>query len=95
MSQSLTVELIGAARIIAGCSEVTVTLSEGATWRDITETLGRAVPALVGEVIARDGRDLLGAYTFNLGGRDFVGGLDELVEPPESGRATLMDFSDL
>lgn len=95
MSKTLTVELIGTARIVAGRREVALTLPEGATWRDATGALARAVPALMGEVITEDRRDLIGSYTYNLGGRAFVRDLDEAVEPPESGRVTLMDFSDL
>lgn len=95
MSKRLEVELIGAARVLAGRREVGVTLAEGATWRDAVAAVARAAPALVGEVITEDRRDLVGSYTFNLGGRDFVGDLDEAVQPPESGRVTLMDFSDL
>lgn len=95
MSKSLKVELMGAARIVAGRREVGVSLAEDATWRDAAGAVGREAPALVGEVIAKNKRDLVGGYAFNLGGRDFVLDLDEVVEPPESGHVTLMDFSDL
>jgi len=95
MSKSVTVELIGAARIIAGRGEVSLTLADGATWRDAIAALARAAPGLIGEVITTDGRGLVGAYEVNLGGRAFVPDLDEGMQPPEDGRVTLMDFSDI
>lgn len=95
MSKGLTVELMGAARIVAGRGEVSLSLRADATWGEAVAAVGRAAPELVGEVITKNGRDLLGSYTLMLGGRDFVRDLDEKVEPPEDGRVTLMDFSDL
>lgn len=95
MSKQVTVELIGAARIVAGQAEVSLTLPDGATWRDAVAALARAAPGLANEVITGDRRDLLGAYTFNLGGRTFVRDLDEGLQVPEDGRVTLMDFSDI
>lgn len=95
MSKRVTVDLIGAARIVAGRREVPLTLADRATWRDAIAALGRAAPGLVDEVITKDKRDLVGAYAVNLGGRTFVRDLDEEVQPPEDGRVTLMDFSDI
>jgi len=77
--------------------------SPTASWHRAWETrpsnalsaLARAAPGLVDEVISHDGRDLIGEYTLKLGGRTFVGDLDEAVRVPEDGRVTLMGFSDL
>ena len=95
MTKLLTVELIGAARILAGQAEVSLTLADGATWRDALTALARAAPGLVDEVISRDRRDLIGEHALKLGGRVFVSDLDEGLRVPEDGRVTLMDFSDL
>lgn len=95
MMKRITVELIGAARILAGQSEVSLNLGDEATWRDAVAALARAAPGLVNEVITGDKRDLLGDHTFKLGGRTFVRDLNEEVQPPEDGRVTLMDFSDI
>jgi hypothetical protein len=95
MSKNVTVELIGAARVVAGRKEISLALADGATWRDVIAALARAIPGLLGEVVAKDGRSLLGDYTFYLGGRTFVRNLDGEAQPPESGRVTLMDVSDI
>lgn len=95
VNKGLTVELMGAARIVAGRGEVSLSLHSDATWREAIAALARTVPELVGEVIAKDKRDLIGAYSLNLGGREFVGDLDQPVEVPGDGRVTLMDFSDI
>lgn len=95
MSKRVTVELMGAARIVAGQREVSLTLPDAATWREAIAALARTVPELVGEVIAKHKRDLIGAYSLNLGGMEFVGDLDQPVEVPGDGRVTLMDFSDI
>ena len=95
MNKQVTVEMIGAARVVAGQAEISLTLPDGATWRDAVAALARAAPGLVNEVITGNKRDLLGDHTFKLGGMTFVGDLDEEVQPPEDGRVTLMDFSDI
>ncbi len=54
MSKGIVVELMGAARIVAGRGEVSLSLQADATWRDAVEALARAAPELVGEVISKD-----------------------------------------
>jgi hypothetical protein len=93
--KAVTVELFGAARVIAGRSEVSITLEDGAAWQDAVVALADAAPELVGEVISADRRSLLSDYTFNLGGRVFMRDLARPVQLSEIARVTLMDFSDI
>ena len=76
MSKKVTVELTGPARILVGRKEVTVTAWDSATWRDVIAALAQAAPALVGEVITKDRRDLIGSYILNVGGRHTINDLD-------------------
>lgn len=67
-----TVELFGVARLIAGTTEVPVTLAAAATCSDAFTALLTRYPALGGRVIARDGSGLLAGYACNVNGRAFV-----------------------
>jgi len=75
MNKQVTVELTGPARIQAGRKQVSITMQDDATWRDVVAALARALPALEGNAITED-YDLVWPYLLNVGGRrtvrDFV-----------------------
>lgn len=67
-----TVELFGAARLLAKTREITLSLPEGATLAQVYSTLAEKLPVLVNRVIAADGSSLVSGYTCNVNGLDFV-----------------------
>lgn len=91
MSKKVAVELIGLARRHVGQDTVTVSVQEGATWRDVIGALAEASPALVGKVVSEDGRTLLGSYVLNLGGRRSIYDLDEEATVEAGARLSLLD----
>lgn len=91
MSKQLIVELTGPARIIAGRKEVTITVAEEATWRDVLAALARALPALVGEVISADNHDIVGPYLLNVGGRYAVRNFDEKAPLQDGDHLSLLE----
>lgn len=81
MSKTIVLEATGVVYIIARQHEVKVTVADNATWRDVIAALARAAPTLVGEVIAKDRRHLLGDYLLNMDGTQTIQDLDAPVGP--------------
>jgi molybdopterin-guanine dinucleotide biosynthesis protein A len=71
-SLTCTVELFGAARLLAKTREVSLALPQDATLSHVFSALAEQVPVLVGRVINSDGGSLFGGYTCNINGLDFV-----------------------
>ena len=71
-SLTCTVELFGAARLLAKTREVSLSLPHEATLSHVYSALARRVPVLVGRVINADGGSLFSGYTCNINGLDFV-----------------------
>ena len=72
LSLTCTVELFGAARLLAKTREVSLALPQEATLSHVLSALAERVPVLVGRVIHSDGGSLLSGYTCNINGLDFV-----------------------
>jgi molybdopterin-guanine dinucleotide biosynthesis protein A len=68
----LTVELFGAARLMAKAREIALELAQPARLFDVYGALGARCPVLVGRVVAADGRSLIPGYACNINGVDFV-----------------------
>ena len=71
-SLTCTVELFGAARLLAKTREVVLALPQEATLSHVFSALAERVPVLVGRVIHSDGSSLFSGYTCNINGLDFV-----------------------
>jgi len=79
VSKNLRVELDGVVRILAKSKEIPLVLSDGVTWRDVIAALAQSAPALVGSVITKDKRDLVGTRALNLNGEHSICNLDEIA----------------
>ena len=69
---SVTVELFGSARLLAGQREVEITAPAHCSMRELVSSLAAAVPELVGGVVCEEGTSLEGSYVFNLNGVRFL-----------------------
>lgn len=78
---NITVHLDGSARILTRRKEVVLSIAPNATWRDVIAALASAAPALVGEFITFDKRDLVG--TLNRSGKQSISDLDAKVDLSE------------
>lgn len=83
MSKTLVLETNGIVYMIARQHEIKVTVADNATWRDVVAALAQAAPKLVGEVIAKDRRNLLGDFLINVGGTQTIQDLDTAIGPVE------------
>jgi len=67
-----TVELLGVARLRAKTKEISLALPAGATLAHVFLALAERLPALVGPVIAPEGKGLASGHACNINGRDFA-----------------------
>ena len=67
-----SVELFGAARLLAQTREVSLVLPSDATFSQLFAALADRFPVLVGRVITPDRSALVDGYVCNVNGRDFV-----------------------
>ena len=77
---SVTVELFGAARLVAKAREVALQLPSPVSLGDIYNAVAKEHPALLGRVIAADRRSLTPGYACNINGVDFVRGNNAQVK---------------
>jgi len=91
MSKTLILEANGIVYMIARQREIKVVVTDTATWREVIAALAQAAPALVGEVIGKDRRSLLGDFLLNVEGGQTVTDLDgTLSDLPETARLILL-----
>ena len=90
MSKSLIFEFSGVVRILARQREVRLTVADNATWCDVLFALSSAAPSLVGEVIAKDKRSLVGDYLINVDGGQTITNLDECAQVEDEAHLLLL-----
>ena len=90
MSKTLIFEFSGVVRVLARQREVRLTIMDGATWRDVVTALASAAPALVGEVIAKDKRNLIGDYLINVDGTTTISDLDATVTAADGAHLVIL-----
>jgi molybdopterin converting factor small subunit len=69
---SVTVELFGSSRLLAGRREAVIVVPDRCSIREFVSALATAVPSLVGDVVREDGTGLEGSYVLNLNGARFL-----------------------
>ena len=77
MSKTITFQLDGTARVLTKQKEIPITVAPNATWRDVIAALAQAAPALIGDVITKDRRNLVG--TLNRNGKESIRDLDTVA----------------
>ena len=71
---SVTVELFGNAKLLAGRREVDIAVPGFCGIQALASSLAEVVPCLVGGVVRKDEAGLMGSYVFNLNGTRFLEG---------------------
>jgi molybdopterin-guanine dinucleotide biosynthesis protein A len=71
-SVTCTVELFGAARLLAKTREVALALPPEATLADVYSALAAKLPILLGRVISADRTNLFSGYACNINGLNFI-----------------------
>jgi molybdopterin-guanine dinucleotide biosynthesis protein A len=81
VSNSVTVELFGVARLLAKTPSVSLSLPPDATLSDVLAALAERLPVLAGRVIDSGGGGLVSGYTCNINGLEFVRSTSARVNP--------------
>jgi molybdenum cofactor guanylyltransferase len=76
-----TVELFGAARLVAKTTEVELSLPQDARLSHALDALSEQLPALVGKVVTKDRNGLIDGYACSVNGRSFARSFDAPVQP--------------
>jgi molybdopterin converting factor small subunit len=87
------VEMLGLSRLVTGQREVTLDLTQEATYRDIVRALSEMYPALVGNVIQSDRQSLQAPNIFNLNARTMIQSKQMENSLNEGDRIILMSMS--
>jgi len=87
------VELLGLSRLVTGTREVSVEMTDEATYRDLVYSLSEMYPGLVGNVIQSDRRNLQAPNIFNLNARQMVQSRQMDNRLREDDRIILMSIS--
>lgn len=90
MSKTIVFEANGIVYALGKQRLVRLTVADNATWEDVIAALSRAVPVLIGDVIAKDRRHLVSDYLINVGGRVTVQDLSAVAEIAEGGQFVLL-----
>ena len=90
MSKTVVVETSNVVYALARQREIRVVLRDNTTYADLIAALAQAVPALVGEVISKDKRHLIGDYLLNVGGRVTIQDLSEVTDIREGERVVFL-----
>ena len=80
----VTVEFIGLARILTRLPKLELSVKPGTTYRDIIGAVANKFPALLGQVISLDGKELLGTNMISINGRHMIVN-NALDESPDDG----------
>ena len=81
---SITIELFGTARLLAGKNKINITCDKPARLCELLRKLAYIEPKLVGIVISNDRNSLIKSFILNLNGDRFVTDMDEVVVPGDN-----------
>ena len=81
---SVSVELFGHARSVAGVRDVELALPPRSGASDLAAALGDAIPSLLSVALEDDGSRLLSSYTANLNGLTFMGDEPTPISPGDT-----------
>ena len=93
------VEMLGLARLVTGQREVSLELDQDATYRDIVRALSERYPALIGNVIQSDRKNLQAPNILNLDAKQMIQSkqmdnrLADELDPEADYRIILMSMS--
>lgn len=88
----IIVEFSSISRILTGCKEMTLDVRRGANISDVVDTLGKAWPQLLGEIIEKDGKSMIPTNVFSINGQKIIHESDMQFEPNDGDRLILLSL---
>lgn len=89
---SVVVEFTGISRMLTGQSDVSLTLVPGDSLRQVVSSLADLYPALLGEVIEKDGQNLIPTNVFSLNGEKILHENDLQFTPQNGDKLILLSL---
>jgi len=86
------IEFTGISRVLTGKTDFLLPLTPGAAIRDVVHAIGRAFPALVGEVIEKDGETLIPTNLFSVNGEQILNENQLHYQPKNGDRLILLSL---
>jgi molybdopterin converting factor small subunit len=86
------VEFTGISRMLTGQSEMTLKIRQGITFSEIVKLIGNQFPALVGQIIEKNGSEFIATNLFSLNGQQIIQGSEMDGSPKEGDRLILISL---
>ncbi len=88
----VNVEFTGISRVLTGQPGCALSLEEPACIQDVVAALSARYPALVGDIIGKDGRTLIATNVFSLNGKKILHESDLQFQPKEGDKLILLSL---
>ena len=86
------IEFTGISRVLTGEAEFAIPLTVGEQMYDVVQKISRKYPALVGEVIAEDGKSLFPTNLFSVNGQQILQESQMHYQPKNGDRLILLSL---
>lgn len=88
----VVVEFTGVSTVLTGQQSCSVSLKRDGTLRDVIAALARQFPVMIGEVIEKDGKNLIPTNVFSLNGKKILHENDMKFQPQEGDKLILLSL---
>ena len=89
---NVDIEFTGVSRVLTGQPGCSLTLHPRDTIREVIIDLGKKYPALVGDIIAKDGQNLIATNVFSLNGKKILHESDLQFQPQDGDKLILLSL---
>jgi molybdopterin converting factor small subunit len=92
VAMNITVEFTGISRVLTGQPGCTVPLGTGGSIQDVVIALAKHYPALLGEIIEKNGKNLIATNVFSLNGKKILHEGDLQYQPNKGDKLILLSL---
>lgn len=89
---NVNIEFTGVSRVLTGQPGCSLTLNPGDTIREVIIALGKQYPALIGDIITKDGKNLVATNVFSLNGKRILHESDLQFQPADGDKLILLSL---
>ena len=86
------IEFTGVSRVLTGQTGCSLSLEQGDTLREVVIALARQYPQVIGEVIEKDGQNLIPTNLFSLNGKKILHESDLQFQPQDGDKLILLSL---
>ena len=89
---NVNIEFTGISRVLTGQSGCSLTLEPQDSIQEVIIALGKKYPSIVGDIIAKDGRNLVATNVFSLNGKKILHESDLQFQPQDGDKLILLSL---